>query len=421
MSYNIIVVDDDPLVLRDSVIMYEEMIRFDDLSKVFGEDKGTVSEAHNAREAERILGDHLNREPSLVQLLHVDERMPDERGSEFVDRMRRVYTTHNIGALLVTGYAADVSVMNSREKGVYRYISKPVTPQVILPHLEDLVEMIKLKDKPHKRKVSDVFDFRVIETESDLLQLLRLRYLVWNKLGYIPPQFRSDSTQLEVDDYDKNSLHLGGFLMQGEGQNIVTGARIITLNEQERTKELFNKVLSEHGDNVLRRAFGKAIEAPLPIFFNYHPQEFLSKYPAGIRYGEYSRLMNLPTYRGLDLAPRVSQLAHYVAKEMLGLRIGLAECLVKHVPMNINRLGFSGIIPGTDIRNVSRVEQIANAIYVDLDTLDDPSCEFNTDFSHISNRMRYNRSFCYCQIDDCIPCGYLHYQKETCARQLHKL
>ena len=275
LKYNILVIDDDPLVLEDAVLMYKDMIFLGDFDDILGKGaSGSVSAAKNTKEAERALQENFERNSKLVQLLHVDERMPDERGSEFVDRMRRIYTLQNVGALLVTGYATDVSVLNSREKGVYRYVSKPVTPLLTKPHLKDLIEMIRLKDKPVKKAVDSVFVFKMIESEEQLLELLKLRYLVWDKLGYIPDEFRSERTRLEIDDYDKHSVHVGGFLLKNGIEKLVASARIITLELQKETILRFNNILKYHGDETLRMVFERDIEASLPIYFNYDPRSF---------------------------------------------------------------------------------------------------------------------------------------------------
>ena len=166
LKYNILVIDDDPLVLEDAVLMYKDMIFLGDFDEILGKrSEGSVSSAKNTKEAEKVLRESFERDPKFVQLLHVDERMPEERGSEFVDRIRWAYAGKRIGALLVTGYATDVSVINSREKGVYRYLSKPVTPQVVKPAFEGLVRLIFSREKPVKRTPANPFVFRVLKTK----------------------------------------------------------------------------------------------------------------------------------------------------------------------------------------------------------------------------------------------------------------
>jgi len=147
-SVNILVVEDDPVVLEDLVLMYEEMIEWGDLADCLGHSaEVTVTAAENAHEAEKRLAEQLEVAPQKTQILHVDQRMPGENGTEFVDRMRYKHCNANMGAMLVTGYASDDSVQHSRSKGVYRYIPKPVTAESIKPHLHDLLDMILLKDK----------------------------------------------------------------------------------------------------------------------------------------------------------------------------------------------------------------------------------------------------------------------------------
>ncbi|MBC8178982.1 MAG: hypothetical protein H8E19_16380 [Deltaproteobacteria bacterium] len=188
LKYNILVIDDDPLVLEDAVLMYKDMIFLGDFDDILGKGSdGSVSSAKNTREAERVLQENFEKDPKLVQLLHVDERMPEERGSEFVDRMRWVYAGRRIGALLVTGYATDVSVINSREKGVYRYVSKPVTPGIIKPHLSDLVKVIFSREKPKKRPRENPFVFKVVDNKKQFEEYLQLRYAVYDFMNYIPP------------------------------------------------------------------------------------------------------------------------------------------------------------------------------------------------------------------------------------------
>ncbi|MDZ7698412.1 MAG: hypothetical protein U5R49_16310 [Deltaproteobacteria bacterium] len=186
IKFKILVVDDDPLVLEDTVFMYQDMIYLGDFDDIFGKGaEGSVSSAKNTIEAEKILRANFKKDSKLVQLLHVDERMPEERGSEFVDRMRWVYSGRRIGALLVTGYSTDVPVVNSRERGVYRYISKPVTPSIIKPHLDDLVKVIFSREKPRKKELDQTFLFKRISGKEELSDYFKLRYSVYDFMNYI--------------------------------------------------------------------------------------------------------------------------------------------------------------------------------------------------------------------------------------------
>jgi len=420
LKYNILVVDDDPLVLEDSVLMYNEMIRFGDFDNVFGKDaQGTVTAAKNSKEAEAALSKHFTKEPLQIEVLHVDERMPDERGSEFVDRMRRMYTHENIGALLVTGYATDVSVMNSREKGVYRYISKPVTPEIIKPHLADLVEMIFLKEKPKKRNVQGVFEFRLISKPEEILDLVKLRFLVWNKLGYIPLDRLSSQKTIEVDEYDAYSIPLGGFQAINGEEKLISTSRIILPDRQEFYANQFKKVIDKHGDKIVTNSFMRERKYPFIIHENYNGliKNFLAKAGQNLQYVEYSRFMNNPDYRGMDLSIKTVQFLNMYSRFVLGLDVAFVECLVKHVDMNINKNHFSGIIPGAHIVNEERVKQIATALYVDLHRFDNPNADiYSSEVHAIRHKFQKDNYFCYCSKPDCIPQNYFYEHSQECPR-----
>jgi CheY-like chemotaxis protein len=235
LKYNILVIDDDPLVLEDAALMYKDMIFLGDFDDILGKEAdGSVSSAKNTKEAERILQTNFKKDPRLVQLLHVDERMPGELGSGFVDRMRWAYAGRRIGALLVTGYATDVSVAQSREKGVYRYVPKPVTPSIIKPHLDNLVKVIFSREKPRKKELNQPFLFKRISDKDELTAYFRLRYSVYDFMNYIG---RSNEQKLDIDAFDFFSLPLGCFAVDPEDHRvkpqIVATLRIVLPEKQE--------------------------------------------------------------------------------------------------------------------------------------------------------------------------------------------
>ena len=97
-NFNILVIDDDPMILQSVKPMYELMINMGEFRQLLGEKaQGTVSTAANTKEAEDILRRNFEADPKVLQIMHVDERMPGERGSEFVDRMRWTYAGRRIG------------------------------------------------------------------------------------------------------------------------------------------------------------------------------------------------------------------------------------------------------------------------------------------------------------------------------------
>ncbi len=252
LKYNILVIDDDPLVLEDTALMYQDMIFLGDFDDILGKGaEGSVSSSKNTKEAEKILRENFETNPKLVQVLHVDERMPHERGSEFVDRMRWAYAGRRIGALLVTGYATDVSVINSREKGVYRYTSKPVTPGIIKPHLDDLVKVIFSKEKPKKREITDTFVFKQITDREQFEQYFQLRYSVFDFMNYLQQE---NEHRLDIDKFDPYAVPYGGFVINEDGsETIVATIRTITTELQEPYNQMIQEIAGGRGEGYQYR------------------------------------------------------------------------------------------------------------------------------------------------------------------------
>jgi len=102
----ILVVDDDPLVLR----FLQQALTSD----------YEVFTATTALEAEKLLESH------ECKVLVCDDRMPGERGLDFLIRLRGRYPF--LCRILLTGYAdSDVLAQAINQASIFRYISKPVT------------------------------------------------------------------------------------------------------------------------------------------------------------------------------------------------------------------------------------------------------------------------------------------------------
>ncbi len=81
-------------------------------------DQFDVLLAQNTKEAEELLRQH------EVKVLVVDQRMPDETGTEFIQRIRMSFPY--LVCILLTGYADMEVVIEAINSGnVYRYLSKP--------------------------------------------------------------------------------------------------------------------------------------------------------------------------------------------------------------------------------------------------------------------------------------------------------
>jgi len=380
LKYNILVIDDDPLVLEDAVLMYKDMIFLGDFDDILGKgSEGSVSSAKNTREAEEVLRRNFEEDPKIVQLLHVDERMPEERGSEFVDRMRWVYAGRRIGALLVTGYATDVSVVNSREKGVYRYVSKPVTPALIKPHLDDLVKVIFSKEKPKKREITDTFVFKQITDKEQLLQYFQLRYSVFDFMNYLQ---QKNERRLDIDKFDPYSIPYGGFVVNGDGsETIVATIRTITTELQEPYNRMIQEIAGGGKNGIpVSLVDTKLDRKEVATLTDFVSQERVGEFPVaesfdvesllrGYRksnnsYGEYSRIIDHPDYRGFGLSKIAILTAIADSKRRNCPRMVFGACVPQHAKM-YEKYGWR-FVDGIDLVLEEKVQQVARAMVSDV-------------------------------------------------------
>jgi len=371
LKYNILVIDDDPLVLEDAVLMYKDMIFLGDFDDILGKGSvGSVSSAKNTKEAERILQVNFEKDRKLVQLLHVDERMPGERGSEFVDRMRWAYAGKRIGALLVTGYATDISVINSREKGVYRYLSKPVTPNIVKPAFEGLVRLILSREKPVKRNLENPFVFRVLRTKEEIVAAGQLRYSVYDfHVPYKNPQ------RFEFDEYDKYAIPMGGFSVENSGgAKLVSFLRLITRNVDDVYYRYLQDIVKEFQVDVLRDVIKNYTMIPFPTSKEILEQrdypaaakDLIKKFNASIDTCELSRTISHPDYRGLDLSRKIME---------FGIAASLSRDLNRAIGSNdprltpmYNKYGYytNPEIPRIDNKSVAFVSDVVIADFREL-------------------------------------------------------
>jgi CheY-like chemotaxis protein len=388
MNYDIMVVDDDPIVLEDTTLMYEEMIRFGDFDGIFGKDAhGSVSRATNTKEAEEKLSESFEKQPKLVELLHVDERMPDERGSEFMDRMRWSHAGRRIGALLVTGYATDVSVINSREKGVYRYLSKPVTAELIKPHLDDIIKVIFSKEKPLKKDLVHSFNFRELQKMDDLLDYFRLRYSVFQFMNYLQ---QKNKQSLDIDKFDPYAIPIGGFIRHDDGtETLVSTIRVVTDSLQEPYHTLIERIIDEYPVDIrltdtslnstkirtLRDFVRSERRGAFPAAESFHLANSVDFYTNnGQTVGEFSRIIDHPDYRGYGLS-KISILAAIAeVRHRGGPQMIYGACVPQHVPM-YEKYGWH-CIDGIGLTLETKVQQVALAMVCNVFT--DVTEEYDT-------------------------------------------
>lgn len=366
LGFNILIIDDDQWVLESVQIMYKNMIK-SGMLRVLGDSPGTVSIAKDTREAETILNENFSNDPNLLQILHVDQRMPKETGSEFVNRIRWKFAGRKIGALLVTAYPKDGGVIQSRESGVYKFISKPFTSVQILPFIHDLVEVILSREKPSKKQMDRSFVCKKIDRKEEFLHYSRLRYAVFDFMNYLQ---QHNDQWLDFDKFDPFSIPFGVFEQVDGYENIQATLRIITPTYQEPYGKMISRLLEEFKPICLEKSIPSldyfiSLErkGPFLVAESIDLSSIINQLERqGVRYAEFSRIIDHPDFRGYGLSRLIIETAlTYCILE--GIRYIFGGCSVQHLGM-YGKYGWK-VIPETDLFLEKKVQQVGHVMVMD--------------------------------------------------------
>jgi CheY-like chemotaxis protein len=386
LEFHILAIDDDPLVLSEIELMYKEMLQFNDFDPIFGENsKGYITTVSNTIKGERVLQENFEKNPNLVQILHLDQRMPEETGSEFSDRMRWKYAGRKIGSLLVTGYSSDASVKNSREKGIFRFLSKPVTPEIILPHLGDLKNVIFSREKPTKKELDNPYLIKKIDTIEDFGQYLSLRFAVYDFMNYIPENITMKKSRLEADKFDFNAIPYGGFEIKNNKKTIYSTSRLITRTRQEPYATWLEEILSKNNEQEILKKINIKPEVGFPSEENYLLTEFYNKGPDVFNeFCEISRMTSHFDKRGLGLSREMIEIALGDAIQK-GYKYAVGGNTPQHMPM-YNLYGYEpinlkpefinnkeGKIKDKNLLYFESVAQVAHIVIANFNKLPEPT------------------------------------------------
>ena len=132
------------------LIVDDELIVRDSLSKWFGEEGYEVGTAENAREALALLA----RQDWDIAL--IDIKMPDMDGIELQGRFREVRP--DLTVIIMTGYASVETAVMALKNGAYDYVVKPFDPEEMAHTIDNALA--------HKRaeKENAVLKQRVLES-----------------------------------------------------------------------------------------------------------------------------------------------------------------------------------------------------------------------------------------------------------------
>ena len=157
-----------------------------------------------------------------VALAIVDQKMPGMSGAELLAELRCPAVPSEGGAfqpcrhvrtLMLTGYAGvDSAIAAKNTGGVARYVEKPW-------RRDELIRMVRgaLAEYANAAGAGLYFEFRELESDSELLDSLRLRYQVYARepalSRLLPP---GCPEPMDADAHDRFSRHFGLFECDGD-------------------------------------------------------------------------------------------------------------------------------------------------------------------------------------------------------------
>lgn len=131
MKGNVLVVDDEPIVLKSC-------------ERILGEQGYAVSVADNPIKALEMLEAATPEAKGVYDLIITDIKMPGMNGIEFMKKVRE--KDPGLCLALITGYPSQESIRDALELGIIDYLPKPFSPALLTAVAEKAMEIRKRRD-----------------------------------------------------------------------------------------------------------------------------------------------------------------------------------------------------------------------------------------------------------------------------------
>jgi GNAT superfamily N-acetyltransferase len=270
-------------------------------------------------------------------------------------------------------------------------IEAVVDPQRLAEMLPSVVlrtaDALRLKAPPGPTVALDdneAIVVRLARNDRDMRECLGLRFLVYDRLGYLDERVSRCPAGLDLDCYDNRAIQ---FLAETVRTGDVVGTVRLLLPQPlsyglsesiigsppRKTVEIQAKICKRiadeeagRGGDELRRKLDENPFAPLPILQSNDFRRRTAEMLAGAQsQTELSRLVVRPHYRGLGISRLLIRAAIAVAHDLRRGRV-LLECVPAHAAMYM-KFGFQRI-PGRHGR-VQDLDQTAVAMKLELTNL----------------------------------------------------
>jgi N-acetylglutamate synthase-like GNAT family acetyltransferase len=216
-----------------------------------------------------------------------------------------------------------------------------------------------------RKHFSKIIKIRTLQSESDFLQYFKLRYTVWNEMGYLAAEKQCTKSQFELDYTDRTALPIGIFNPQ---QQLIASARLVFPSGYESYHmPLIQRMINATQDEQLKKnfAYPKVLKHPFDLLecFSGFNEYFASLVRNGVRNAEVSRVIVAPEYRHSGLGEvLVDSLISAARQEQLQL---LFLACKKHHHGFYEQCGFKRIA-GIESECFANIHQQSIAMSIEL-------------------------------------------------------
>ncbi len=208
-----------------------------------------------------------------------------------------------------------------------------------------LCQRIRYYLKPKKAEIPPKCEMRAIETQSELRDALRLRYDVYQIMGYLPNNGVSPRG-LDLTWCDLLSNHFGAFVRDNNGAEKLVGTARLIMNRYS------NDLYKKHALSIARtnqslksqldQQRSEMAQFQLPIFQTLPINDHMRRCAdSRFAWAELSRVVVHPEYRGANYASQLLEAVMDFA-ESFPIEVVLLECLHFHESLYA-KFGFSSL------------------------------------------------------------------------------
>lgn len=194
---------------------------------------------------------------------------------------------------------------------------------------------------PQHNESLHTVEIRPLRREYEFLDYFKLRYAVYLPMSYLDPKVELAPSRMEIDWFDKKSVHIGAFERDEYGRETLIGAaRLITtrlINQYHSDMA----VKAAEQDWVLNDIVTNGANLwMLPVFQSHGEMidEIMETTVRELVFGELSRVIVGPNHRGTGLSHRLCKFAISTATSVGVDRLFL-ECLPVHADI-YRKVGF---------------------------------------------------------------------------------